>query len=133
MAKEPGSDEPTKRIRVDIDRSRDRLARDVRGLRYELDFPGKVRRSFQRQTTLWIVAAVAVGVIVVTLPRTRKKVRVDMSREDKGKKKLAETGMLLGILKIAMPFVKPVVMNFIRSRMAGGASTSHRPTSKARF
>jgi hypothetical protein len=133
MAKEPGSDEPTKRIRVDIDRSRDRLARDVRGLRYELDFPGKVRRSFQRQTTLWIVAAVAVGVIVVTLPRTRKKVRVDMSREDKGKKKLAETGMLLGILKIAMPFVKPVVMNFIRSRMTGGASTSHRPTSKARF
>jgi hypothetical protein len=133
MAKEPGSDEPTKRIRVDIDRSRDRLARDVRGLRYELDFPGKVRRSFQRQTTLWIVAAVAVGVIVVTLPRTRKKVRVDMSREDKGKKKLAETGMLLGILKIAMPFVKPVVMNFIRSRMTGGASTSHRPASKARF
>lgn len=133
MAKEPGSDEPTKRIRVEIDRSRQLMARDVRGLRYELDFPGKIRRSFQRQTTVWIVAAVAVGVIVVTLPRVRKKITVDVSREDKGKKRLAETGLLLGLLKIAMPFLKPVVMNFIRSRMAGGASATPRPASKARF
>jgi hypothetical protein len=109
------------------------MARDVRGLRYELDFPGKIRRSFQRQTTVWVLAAVAVGVIVVTLPRSRKKVTVDVNREDKGKKKLAETGMFLGILKIAMPFIRPVVMNFIRSRMAGGGPTAQRPTAKARF
>src|SRR3954467_12098137 len=133
MAKESGSEQPPKRVKDEIDRSRERVARDVRGLRYELDFPAKIRRSFQRQTTVWILAAVAVGVIVVTLPRARKKVTVDVSREDKGKKKLAETGMLLGILKIAMPFIRPVVMNFIRSRMAGGASATQRQTSKARF
>ena len=132
MAKESGQDEPTKRVRVEIDRSRNLIARDVRGLRYELDFPGKIRRSFQRQTAVWIVAAVAVGVIVVTLPR-RKKVTVEMTRDGKGKKKLAETGMVLGVLRIAMPLLKPVVMNFIRSRMTGATSSTPRPTSKARF
>src|SRR4051794_12922269 len=133
MAKESGSEQPPKRVKVEIDRSRERVARDVRGLRYELDFPAKIKRSFQRQTTMWIVAAIAVGVIVVTLPQRRKKVYVDVGRDGKGKKKLAETGLLLGVLRIAMPLLKPVVMNFVRNKMAGGGSTAYRPASKARF
>src|SRR6476659_3831455 len=119
MAKESGSEQPPKPVRQEIERSREHLARDVRGLRYELDFPGKIRRSFQRQTAVWVVAAIAVGVVVVTLPRMRKKVYVDVSRDDKGKKKLAQTGLLLGLLKIAMPLVKPAVISFMRNRMAG--------------
>jgi len=130
MAKESGSEQPPKPIRVEIQRSRDLVARDVRGLRYELDFPGKIRRSFQRQTAVWVAAAVAVGVIVVTLPRMRKKVYVDVSKDDKGKKKLAQTGLFLGLLKIAMPLIKPAVISFVRNRMAGGGSGPGRPASK---
>jgi len=130
MAKESGSEQPPQPVRHEIERSRDRVARDLRALRYELDFPGKIRRSFQRQTAVWVVAAIAVGVVVVTLPRMRKKVYVDVSRDDKGKKKLAQTGLLLGLLKIAIPLVKPAVVSFVRNRMAGPGSGPRRPPSR---
>src|SRR4051812_23607862 len=130
MAKESGSEQPPKPVKLEIERSREHVARDVRGLRYELDFPGKIRRSFRRQTAGWIVAAIAVGVVVVTLPGMRKKVYVDVSRDDKGKKKLAQTGLFLGLLKIAMPLIKPAVIGFVRNRMAGGGSAPRRPASK---
>jgi hypothetical protein len=134
MAKESGSEQPPKPVRLEIERSRERVARDVRGLRYELDFPAKIRRSFQRQTAVWVVAAIAVGVVVVTLPGMRKKVSVDVSRDAKAKKKLAASGLLLGLVRIAVPLLKPVVINFVRNRMAGGGgSSAYRSTSKARF
>ena len=44
MAEEP---ESIDELKAEIAQSRERLARDLRGLRYELDFPGKFRRSFQ--------------------------------------------------------------------------------------
>src|SRR5689334_12040193 len=130
MAKESGSEQPPQPVKAEIDRSREHVARDLRGLRYELDFPGKIRRSFQRQTAVWVVAAIAVGVVVVTLPRMRKKVYVDVSRDDKGKKKLAQAGLLLGLVEIAMPLVKPAVVSFVRIRMGGAGSGPRRPASR---
>ena len=58
MAKEPGQEKSLHQLRQEVAHSRDRLARDLSGLRYELDFPLKFRKSFQRQTVVWITAAV---------------------------------------------------------------------------
>ena len=63
MANEPEHDEPTEELREEIARSRERLTRDLSGLRYELDFPRKIRRSFQTQTVLWLAAAGVAGVL----------------------------------------------------------------------
>jgi hypothetical protein len=126
MAKKPGSEQSPELIKREIERSRARLARDVSGLRYELDISGKIRRSFREQTILWVGAAVAVGVLVVYLPRARKTVYVDVDRSGKKKNKILETGFLLGALRIAAPLLKPVVLNFIKSKMRG------EPTSFAR-
>jgi hypothetical protein len=76
MAQEPGQEKSLHELRQEAAHSRDRLARDLSGLRYELDFPLKLRRSFQRQTVLWIGAAIVVGVVIAVMPARTKKVRV---------------------------------------------------------
>ena len=78
MAKESGSDEPAEELREEIARSRELVARNLSGLRYELDFPRKIRRSFQTQTVLWLAAAAAAGLVFMVLPRRKKKVYVDL-------------------------------------------------------
>jgi len=70
MAKEPGRNNSTDELKVKIARSRDRVARDFRGVRHELDIPRKIRRSFREQTLLWVGAAVVVGTLVVTVRGT---------------------------------------------------------------
>ncbi len=130
MAKEFGSGEPPDLVKLEIERSRQRLARDVRGLRYEIDIPARIRRSFQRQTAVWVVAAVVVGVAAVALPRAGKKIYVDVDPSGKRKSKILETGFLLGAVRIAATLLKPVLLNFIRSRMAGGRGSSQGPAGK---
>lgn len=119
MAKEFGSEQSPDVVKMEIERSRDRLVRDVRGLRYELDIPAKIRRSFQDKTVIWVAAAVAVGAVAMFLPRGGKTVYVDAARGGKQKRKLLETGFLLGALRITATLLKPAVLSFIRSKMSG--------------
>ena len=60
MAKDSGQKRSLDEIKQRIERSRYELGRDLGGLRYELDIPLKIKKSFQRKTTLWITAAVVV-------------------------------------------------------------------------
>ncbi len=64
-------------LKAEIAGSRESLARELRGLRYELDFPGKFRRSFRKQTGSWLSAAAAVGALIALAPMRKKKVYVD--------------------------------------------------------
>jgi hypothetical protein len=119
MAKEPGSQQSPDLIKLEIERSRGRVARDVSGLRYELDIPGKFRRSFQDKTLVWVAATVAVGAVLVYLPRSRRTVHVDVEPGGKKKQKLIESGLLLGALRIAATLLKPAVLSFVKSKMSG--------------
>ena len=74
MAQEPGQEKSLHQLRQEIAHSRDRLARDLGGLRYELDFPLKFRKSFQRQTVVWITAAVVIGVVLKFNAREQRSV-----------------------------------------------------------
>jgi hypothetical protein len=109
-------------LRIEIARSRNLVARDLRGLRYELDIPRKIRRSFREQTPLWIGAAVVIGTLIVLLPMRKKEVYVDLASGTKGKarrSKLLETGFLLGALRIAMTLAKPTIANFVLKKVRG--------------
>src|SRR3977135_3784191 len=85
MAQEPGQEKSLHELRQEAAHSRDRLARDLTGLRYELDFPLKFRKSFQRQTVLWSGTAIVVGVIFAVMPARTKKVRVNAKPKSRGK------------------------------------------------
>src|SRR3712207_8065637 len=72
MAQNSKSQRPDHELRQEIAHSRDRLARDLDGLRYELDFPLKLRKSFQRRTAVWIAAAAVIGLAIAARPPKRK-------------------------------------------------------------
>src|SRR2546426_12638526 len=119
MAKESGRDKPADELKAEIARSRERVARDFRGLRYELDFPRKLRRSFRQQTVAWVTAIVVVGTLVVVLPLRKKKVYVDAKSGRKTKRNLLEAGFALGVLKIAASLLRPAITSFVTKKMLG--------------
>jgi hypothetical protein len=131
MAKEPRANKTTDELKMEIARSRERVGRDFRGLRYELDFPGKVRRSLRNHTAAWIAAAVVVGTLIVVLPLRKKKVYVDLKNgtQPKSKSKLLEAGFVLGALRIAATLLKPVITSFVTKKI-GGYRTEPRPPKK---
>jgi hypothetical protein len=103
-------------LKGDIACSRQRVARELQGLRYELDFPAKFRRSFRRQTGSWISAAAAVGALIALAPMRRKKVYVDARSRRRSDKKLMETGLAMAALKLVGNLARPVITEFVKNR-----------------
>ena len=128
MAKKPGQEKSLHQLRQEIAHSRDRLARDLSGLRYELDFPLKFRKSFQRQTVMWITAAVVIGVVFTVRPaRTRKiQVRAKANRKSDPKEGILDAGLALGVLKLAVTLLRPAVTKFISKKVSGYAAGTAR-------
>jgi hypothetical protein len=95
------------------------VGRDLRGLHYELDFPAKLRRSFRDRTTLWITAVAVAGVLIAVAPMRKKKIYVDAKSGRKPKKKLVETGIALGALKVGASSIRPAILQLVKNRLTG--------------
>ena len=126
MAKDPKQERELHEIRQQIAHSRDRLGRDLEGLRYELDFPLKFRKSFQRNTKVWISALVLTGVVMTARATSRKKVIYagktgQQKKGEEQKKGLVLAGLSMGALRFAASMLRPVVISFV-SRKLGGYS-----------
>jgi hypothetical protein len=129
MAKKPGQGKSLHELRQEAAHSRDRLARDLSGLRYELDFPLKFRKSFQRQTVLWIGAAIVVGVVIVAAMPRSKKVRIKTKAKSRGehqKEGIIGAGLALGALKLAATLLKPAITAFVKKQVTGYMAGTHR-------
>src|ERR1043165_8607151 len=126
MAEKPGQGKSLHELRQEAAHSRDRLGRDLGGLRYELDFPLKFKKSFQRQTVLWIGAAIVIGVLIVALPPRRKKVRVKAkgakSRGEHQKEVILGAGLALGALKLVATMLKPTITQYVAKKMSAYAA-----------
>src|SRR5438067_4890857 len=128
MAEKSGFNKSIDELTAEIAQSRERLARDVRGLHYELDFPGKLRRLLRQHTVYWLTAAAAVGALIALAPMRKKKIYVDAKNSRKSKKKLVETGFALGMLKIAANLARPVIVEFVKNRLTDLEGKSRRKT-----
>ncbi len=128
MAEKSGRIKSIDELTTEIAQSRERLARDVRGLHYELDFPGKFRRSFREQTVSWLTGAAAVGALIALAPLRKKKIYVDVKGRQTNKKKLVETGLALGALKIVASLARPVIVEFVKNRLTDFGGQSRRKT-----
>jgi hypothetical protein len=125
MAEKPEQGKSLHQLRQEAAHSRDRLGRDLSGLRYELDFPLKFRKSFQRQTVIWIGAAIVIGVLIVALPPRTRKVRVKMKTKDRGEKQkegILGAGLALGALKLVATMLKPAITRYVAKKMSGYAA-----------
>jgi len=125
MAEKSGSQQSPIELREKIARSRELVVRDMDGLRYELNFPLKFRKAFQRHTVLWVGAALAVGLGLALLRARTEKVYVGLSGKKvrSPNKSLLESGALLGLLKFGMTVVQPMVVSYFAKKAAkkGGA------------
>jgi hypothetical protein len=127
MAEIPRKDRAA--IKSDIALSRDRMGREISGLRYELDIPRKLKNSFRNQPAIWIGALAAMGLLIAVAPARKKKVYVrakDNSKENG--KGLLEAGALVGVLKFAATLLRPALMKFVTSRITGYSRTRSQAT-----
>ena len=126
MAQKPEQGKSLHELRQEAAHSRDRLGRDLSGMRYELDFPLKFRKSFQRQTVLWIGAAIVVGVAFALMPARTKKVRIKAkgtkSRGEQQKEGILGAGLALGALKLVATLLKPTITQYVAKKMSGYAA-----------
>ena len=114
-------------IKSDIALSRDRLGREIAGLRYELDFPRKLKNSFRDQTGIWIAAIAVVGLLIAVAPARTKKVYVGPKNGTKTNGKgLLEAGALVGVLKFAATLLRPALIKFVTSKISGYPRTRSR-------
>ena len=130
MAKKSGSDETPVELRQKIARSRELVVRDLSGLRYELNFPLKFRKTFQRHTVVWVGAALAAGLFLALLRARTQKVYVNpLSKKARSpNKRLLESGALLSLLKLGMTVVQPMIVSHFAKKGAkkGKNSASQR-------
>ena len=135
MAKEPRREQSPDELKMEIARSRDRMTRDLRVFRREIDIPRKIKRSFQRQTAGWVTAAVVVGALLIVLPARRKLIRVEAKPRRNGKRSkgnLMEAGFAIGALKFAATMLKPVVVSFVTKKMRGYMDGVHSEPARKR-
>jgi hypothetical protein len=128
MAETPGRNKSIDELTAEIVSSRERVGRELRGLRHELDFPAKFRRSFREQTVSWITAAGAVGALIALAPMRKKKIYVDAKSSRKSQKKLLETGFALAALKVVAGLARPVIVEFVKNRLTDFGGKSRRKT-----
>lgn len=128
MAEKSGRNKSIEELKAEIGQSRERVARDLRALKYELDFPAKFRRSFRQQTVSWLSAAAAVGAIIALAPMRKKKIYVNAKSGRKSQKKLIESGVALAVLKIVANLARPAIVEFVKTRLTdfGGRSSRKR-------
>jgi hypothetical protein len=125
MAEIPRKDRAA--IKSDIALSRERMGREISGLRYELDFPRKLKNSFRDQPAIWIGALAVVGLLIAVAPARKKKVYVQAKDNSKENGKgLLEAGALVGVLKFAATLLRPALMKFVTSKITGYSRTRSR-------
>ena len=128
MAEKSGPDETPIELRQKISRSRELVVRDVGALRYELNFPLKFKRAFQRNTVVWVGAALAVGLLIALLRARPQKIYLSASGKKvrSPNKSLLESGVLLGALKLGISLAQPIVLSYFKKK-AGSKDTPSRP------
>jgi hypothetical protein len=128
MAEESRQDKPKsiEQLRQEIAHTRDRVGRDLTGLRYELDFPLKFRKSFQRHSGIWISAAALLGTIFTVRPSGKKKTLKLKSgkfgqakKGEEQKKGLLGAGLAMGGLRLLATLLRPMVVAFLTKKVRG--------------
>ncbi len=127
MAEKSGSDETPVELRQEVARTRELVVRDASGLRYELNFPLKFKRAFQRNTVVWIGSALAVGLLIALLKARTQRVYVGGKKVRSHDKTLLQSGVLLGALKFGMTLLQPMVISYFAKKGAKKSGERPRP------
>jgi hypothetical protein len=110
-----------------LDRARARLARNLDGLRHDLDVATHIKESFHRNKAAYIGGASMFGLLLAKLPSRKKKVYVDRKSGKEGIKDVEKAGIWLLLLDFLFKTLRPAltsivakqVTEYVRSRARG--------------
>jgi hypothetical protein len=103
-------------ILAELSRSRAGLTREWAALRRELDFKAKLKNIVRRKPYAWLSGAAALGWILAG-PKRKTRVVTKVIQSDgkpivvkeKGKRRAGFIALLLGLMRFALPFVRPAL------------------------
>jgi hypothetical protein len=103
-------------ILAELSRSRAGLTREWVALRREFDFKAKLNNIVRRKPYLWLSGAAALGWVVAG-PKRKTRVVTKVIQSDgkpvvvkeKGKRRAGLVALLLGLIRFAVPIIKPAV------------------------
>lgn len=111
-------------ILAELARSRAAVARDSAAVKAELDVASRIQRSVRSRPFAWLGGAAAIGYILAG-PKTRTKTVTKLVRDKSGNAGNAKTrkkppagffGILLSLLKLALPLVRPALSAYAAKR-----------------
>ncbi len=131
MAEIPRKDRAA--LKSDVALSRQRMGRELGGLRYELDFPRKIKSSFRHSPVIWSGALGLLGTLMAVAPARTKKVYVKTPKLGLfGKKKetgegVAQAGFAIAGVKLLSDLLRPLVIKFVSQKLSGFANRRSGP------
>lgn len=104
------------KLAADLDRARTGMSASWNELRSDANLRAHVQSSFQRHKGAWLGAASILGWILARLPSRQKKILVD--KHGKTARVNKSGGLLLGLLGLAMPLMKPALTAFVTAKLS---------------
>ena len=103
-------------ILAELSRSRAGLTREWAALRRELDFKAKLNNIVRRKPYVWLSGAAALGWVLAG-PKSKTRVVTKVIQPDgkplvvkeKGKRRAGLLALLLGLMRFALPIVRPAL------------------------
>ena len=103
-------------ILAELSRSRAGLTREWVALRREFDFKAKLNNIVRRKPYVWLSGAAALGWVLAG-PKSKTRVVTKVIQSDgkpvvikeKGKRRAGLVALLLGLMRFALPFVRPTL------------------------
>ena len=116
-------------ILAEISRSRAGLTREWAALRREFDFKAKLNNIVRRKPYLWLSGAAALGWVVAG-PKRKTRVVTKVIQpggkpvvvKEKGKRRAGLVALILGLMRLAVPIIKPAVTAYAGKFIADMAS-----------
>jgi hypothetical protein len=103
-------------ILAELSRSRAGLTRELAALRRELDFKAKLNNIIRRKPNVWLSGAAALGWMLAG-PKSKTRVVTKVIQPDgkplvvkeKGKRRAGLLALLLGLMRFALPVIRPAL------------------------
>ena len=116
-------------ILAELSRSRAGLTREWAALRRELDFKAKLNNIVRRKPYVWLSGAAAFGWMLAG-PKSKTRVVTKVIQpngkplvvKEKGKRRAGLVALLLGLMRLAVPIIKPAVTAYAGKFIADMAS-----------
>ena len=101
-------------LQAEIERARGEVAKELRGLRGDLNVQSRVRDAFIHHKAVWMTGAAVTGWLLSRLPTRKKKVYLDGHN---GGHQL-RAGLLASLVKLGTSMIKPAVTAYATRKIS---------------